>query len=131
MIFDLIGIVEDGFPHSTALPANQRTTLQFPIGSDVLVRLHLYWARGEKIDLTGWTVTLVARKRPMFPPVFTKVAQLQAVQGRGRTDITIVPADTRPRAVPGRYVFQVTAVDATSKINIAIPVSPLVLEASL
>lgn len=131
MVIDLIGVIEDGFPRSAALPANQRTTLQFPIGTDVTIRLRILWARGEPVDLAGWVVTLTARKRPNDSIAFQKVATVQPTQGRGRADALVASGDTKPRLQPGRYVFEVTALDGAGKRNSAVPISPLVLEATL
>ena len=134
MIIDLICIVDDGGETDRSLPSNARTAIRISRGADVTIRLSLFNRSGPPYRIASADViTFTAGKRsnPDADADISKVAALARADGPNRSNVTLVPGDTKD--VQNRVLLYDIwlARDGTGTREPIMPTSPMYIDGAV
>lgn len=133
MQVNLIGVIENGLVPSMSVPANPRVAIRTVRGSDLLVRLQIYYRSGGVVDLSTGSPALVltVRKKTTDTQWVISRAGVVADARQGVVTFAILPSDTRGATVtPGTYAYDVWLLQAGVR-NAVLPMSPFIIESSV
>lgn len=126
MVYDVVGVVEDGSTRASFLPTNTRQTLKLPLATDVTIRLSVYYASGVPVDLSSLSTGLLLTIKKHLYDTQAQLALTgakQPTEGRHRANFVVVPDDTL-YLEPGQYTWDVN-LTIGGKREPVIPLSPL------
>ena len=128
MLIQLTGVVQDGSPYVAGVPTNNRTTVMFPRGSYVKLRLAVVNPSNVPFDVAYWTGVLTVKRAPDDALAFltsggTPVPEL----GPNVVEFTILPGNTSSPAFLRRAVYDIWLVSGDEALQV-MPASPFILE---
>lgn len=133
MVVELLGVFEDGFKRGPTVPADPRTPIAIPSGSDLTVKLRAVTASGVDKVLAGGVLSMTVKRRPSDAPIIQRQGVLVPSDGPGRCDFTFVPSDWRqidPLGNGARLLYDVWLLQASEQ-NALVPASPFLLQPSV
>lgn len=128
MLIQLTGVVQDGTSYTPGVPTNNRTTLTFPRGSYVKVRMTVVNPANVPFNVSYWTAVLTVKRAPDEPVAFLSSAGVPTPEyGPNVVEFTILPGETASPAFLRRAVYDIWLINGDDHIQ-AMPASPFILE---
>jgi hypothetical protein len=110
VIIQLLGIVENGAVASSLLPANNRTPISMPKGTDLFVNMDLYKRSGQRASLITGSPVLLLTVRKKFTDLKFVIRKQGTITNApmGQVQFVIAHADTKdPSFEPGLYSYDI------------------------
>ncbi len=121
MIIDIRGVLENGEPRESTVPASTGCHVAITSGEDATLRLYATTPAGIPLDATTWSrLSLTIRKA--VSDTFAKAIVIGAVdsaQGKGRWTFAL-SSDLTRKLVAGNYLFDIWAESAGQRLPVVV-----------